>query len=197
MSIYRWDLVSIPQRNPAEQKKAIDSLCCYAQLCSRFIPLVRDPDAWQKLYNEDITHPENPTTGALATYINRGWCVPRERTRPSLSGSITHCARTSHRRCRLEILAGLAPKKFITAGWRPGPRNLRFRFHHDPTNAGIGPLLTSDLLKNPIVGNFTVDSDRDVIVPVLELIAQRFAEYAHRNLCNNNNNNSNINNNNS
>ena len=148
-----WDRASIPQRARAEQQKAIDSLCCFCQLCSRFIPLVRDVDGWKQLYQEDITHPEFPTAGALETYAARGWC-------------------------RLEILCGLAPKKFTSGGWRPGPRNMRFRFHHDPSNAGIGPMLTSNMLRNPIDGNFTVDSDRATVVPVLKLIAERFAEYA-------------------
>ncbi len=148
-----WDLVSIPQRAREEQKKAIDSLCCYAQLCSRFVALVRDAEAWEKLYGESIKHPDFPTAGALSTYAARGWC-------------------------RLELLCSLAPKKFKLGGWRPGPRNVRFRYHHNPQDAGTGPLITPALLRNPMDGNFTVDSDRDSILPVLEILAQRFAEYA-------------------
>ena len=148
-----WDLVCIPQRARVEQKKAIDSLCCYAQLCSRFLPLVRDADAWQVLYHEDLSHPHYPTAGTLETYASRGWC-------------------------RLEILAGLAPKKFQMGGWRPGPRNVRFRYHHNPDEPGVGPLLTAELLRNPMDGNFTVEADRDAVLPVTQLIAERFAEYA-------------------
>ncbi len=87
-----WDLVCIPQRARAEQKKAIDSLCCYAQLCSRFIPLVRDVEEWKKKYDEDITHPAYPTPGALETYAARGWC-------------------------RLEILCGLGMCLARARGW--------------------------------------------------------------------------------
>ena len=102
-SLVLLDLICIPQRARSEQRKAIDSLCVYTQLCSRFIALVRDAKAWQTLYDEDISHPEFPTAGALETYAARGWC-------------------------RLELLASLAPKKFKRGAWRPGPRNIRFRF---------------------------------------------------------------------
>ena len=56
----------------------------YAQLASRFLPLVRDADAWEELYDEDLGV---LPAGALGTYAVRGWC-------------------------RLEVVAGLAPKKF-------------------------------------------------------------------------------------
>ena len=52
------------------------------------------------------SEPETDSTlpaGTLQTYAKRGWC-------------------------RLEILAALAPKKFWRGEWRPGPRNLRFRY---------------------------------------------------------------------
>ena len=32
-------------------------------------------------------------------------------------------------RGRLEVLAALTPKKFWRGDWRPGPRNVRFRYH--------------------------------------------------------------------
>ena len=111
------DFVSVPQRSPVEQKSAILSLwfvmlgqCSnldrfnlrflllrsyYAQQCTRFIPLIRDADAWLALYQEDISNPECPTAGTLQTFISRGWC-------------------------RLEIAAGLAPKRFASGSWRPG-----------------------------------------------------------------------------
>jgi hypothetical protein len=150
-SLVLLDLICIPQRARSEQRKAIDSLCVYTQQCSRFIALVRDAKAWQTLYDEDISHPEFPTAGALETYAARGWC-------------------------RLELLASLAPKKFKRGAWRPGPRNIRFRFHHNPEDSGIGPLITAELLRNPMDGNFTVDNDRNTILPVLKLLAGRFAE---------------------
>ena len=55
---------------------------------------------------------------------------------------------------------------------------MRFRFHHNPDDAGIGPLLTAKMLRNPLDGNYTVEDDREAVVPVLKLIAERFAEYA-------------------
>ena len=30
---------------------------------------------------------------------------------------------------RLEVLAALTPKAFWRGDWRPGPRNIRFRYH--------------------------------------------------------------------
>ena len=39
-------------------------------------------------------------------------------------------------------------------------------------------MFTTDLLRNPIEGNFTVAADRGVIRPVLIASAERFAEYA-------------------
>ena len=154
-----WDVISIPQRNRREQVAAIKSLCYYTTLCSRFIPLVRDEDEWRRLYGEAIGHPKFPTAGTLRTYSGRGWC-------------------------RLEVVAALAPKKFagggvlVTDAWRPGPRNVRFRFHHDPSDPGVGPLVTSKLLANPALGNFTVAGDRETIRPVLVKLARRYAEYA-------------------
>ena len=106
----------------------------YCQACSRFLPLVRDEKAWKTLYDEEISHPDYPTAGTLVAYASRGWC-------------------------RLEIVAGLAPKRFASRAWRPGanswcpglstclrppddslcrpagPRNLRFRFHHNPARS--------------------------------------------------------------
>ena len=66
----------------------------------------------------------------------------------------------------------------MTDAWRPGPRNVRFRFHHDPSDPGVGPLVTSKLLANPALGNFTVAGDRETIRPVLVKLARRYAEYA-------------------
>ena len=72
----------------------------------------------------------------------------------------------------------LAPKKFSTGAWRPGPRSIRFRYHHDPRDAGVGPALSPDLLRDPLAGNFTVDADRDVVGLVSRRIALRYATYA-------------------
>ena len=78
--------------------KAIGSLCAFTHLITRFIPLVRDADAWRKLYGEELEYP----SGTLKTYCSRGWC-------------------------RLELLAALAPKQFHNSTWRQGSINLRFR----------------------------------------------------------------------
>ena len=76
-----WDYISVPQKNRELQAKAISSVVAYAQLASRFLPLVRDADAWEELYDEDLGV---LPAGALGTYAVRGWC-------------------------RLEVVAGLAP----------------------------------------------------------------------------------------
>ena len=71
------NFTGIPQRDRTKQKAAIFSLCYYVQLCSRFVPLVRDTAAWMTLYNEDITTPGVATAGTLSTYLDRGWYVRR------------------------------------------------------------------------------------------------------------------------
>ena len=92
-------------------------MCAYTHLITRFIPLVRDSEWWQRLYSQVLEFP----SGTLKTYCTRGWC-------------------------RLELLAALAPKKFATGVWRPGSVNLRFRYHHAPTDPGAGPLLQAEHL---------------------------------------------------
>ena len=73
----------------------------YSPCRHRFVPLVRDATTWTAIYNE----PENTLpSGTLQVYCKRGWC-------------------------RLEVLAALTPKKFWRGDWRPGPRNVRFRYH--------------------------------------------------------------------
>ena len=101
-----WDRISIPQRNANEQRAAISSLACYTQLCTRFVPLVRDPSAWHELYGDDLGEKSggHPVAGAFHTYLSRGWC-------------------------RLEIVAAMAPKKLPSGAWRPGPRSMAFRYH--------------------------------------------------------------------
>ena len=81
--LWIWiDIMSVPQDDRTLQMKAIGSLCAYTHLISRFIPLVRDADAWQRVYNEALEY----ASGSLKIYCTRGWC-------------------------RLELLAALAPKK--------------------------------------------------------------------------------------
>ena len=86
----------MPQDDRQLQIKAISSLCAYTHLITRFIPLVRDADAWQLLHGEELGYP----SGTLETYCKRGWC-------------------------RLEMLAALAPKRFSTGAWRLGHVGIR------------------------------------------------------------------------
>ena len=45
--VWVWlDIISIPQRDRELQLRAIHSLCAYTQLCTRFVPLVRNAAAW-------------------------------------------------------------------------------------------------------------------------------------------------------
>ena len=62
---------------------------------------------------------------------------------------------------RLEILAALTPKKWWRGDWRPGPRNVRFRFHHDPRVAGAGPLLQVSEIASPMTGGGSSRPMRD------------------------------------
>ena len=94
-------------------------------LITRFIPLLRDVDMWQRLYHKVLDYP----SGTLATYCGRGWC-------------------------RLELLAALAPKKYPSGAWRSGSVNLRFRYHDKPDDAGAGPLLRAEHILNPMTGRY-------------------------------------------
>ncbi|KAH8094224.1 hypothetical protein JL720_4217 [Aureococcus anophagefferens] len=148
-----WDLVSVPQaranrRSSSTRSTRSATTPSSAAASSRWSAT----SAWLAL-GESLKNPVFPTAGTLETYAARGWC-------------------------RLEILAALAPKKFSTGAWRPGPRSLRFRYHHDPRDAGVGPVLSPELLRDPTRGNFTDPADADVVRPVLRLIADRYAEYA-------------------
>ena len=109
---------------------------------------MRDATAWTAIYNE----PENTLpSGTLQVYCKRGWC-------------------------RLEVLAALTPKKFWRGDWRPGPRNVRFRYHHDPQEPGAGPLVKAEEIGSPMTGDFTVADDVAMIAPIIVSIANRFAE---------------------
>ena len=65
---------------------------------------MRDEAAWRGTYRDETEAENTLPTGTLKVYTKRGWC-------------------------RLEILAALTPKKFWRGDWRPGPRNIRFRYH--------------------------------------------------------------------
>ena len=161
-----FDIVSVPQDNRQLQTKAIASLCAYTHLATRFIPLVRDADAWRLLHGDELTYP----SGTLET------CVPTWMP-PAL---LSHCLSRRYCKrgwCRLEMLAALAPKRFITGGWRLGSVNLRFRMHHDPEDPGTGLLLCADHILNPLTGLYTVAPDTSAVAPLVVALANRYAEY--------------------
>ena len=140
--------MSVPQDDRQLQIKAIGSLCAYTHLITRFIPLVRDADAWQLLHGEELGYP----SGTLETYCKRGWC-------------------------RLEMLAALTPKRFSTGAWRLGSVNLRFRMHHDPEDPGTGLLMRAEHILNPLTGLYTVYPDTDAVALLVVALAERYAEY--------------------
>jgi len=75
-------------------------------------------------------------------------------------------------------VAALCPKRFDSSGeWRPGPLNMRYRYHHDPDDPGIGRLITASDLLDPRGGEYHNAADREAIVPVLRKIALEFTEY--------------------
>ena len=142
---------AVPQKERHLQLRAIASLPYYANICSRFIPMVRDLEAWKRVYGTDDGH--NIPAGTLDVYLSRGWC-------------------------RLEIVAALCPKRFEGSGsWRPGPINLRYRYHHDPAHAGVGRRITAADLLDPREGTFYKDADKQAIEPVLRRIALEYQEY--------------------
>ena len=103
---------------------------------------------WERLYGEVLEF----ASGTLQTYCTRGWC-------------------------RLEMLAALAPKRYPTSVWRQGSVNLRFRFHHQPGDAGAGPLLCAEHILNPMTGRFTVTEDLEAVAPLVVALANRYMEY--------------------
>ena len=126
---------------------------------------MRDATAWTALYNE----PENTLpSGTLQVYCKRGWC-------------------------RLEVLAALTPKKFWRGDWRPGPRNVRFRYHvrnavmcareerevdnlhacttilppqTDPRAPGAGPLVKAGEIGSPMTGGGLFEPTAETACPV-------------------------------
>ena len=146
-----WDFISIPQKKRSLQLKAIASLPYYCSLCTRFIPLVRDAATWSRLYPQDEN--QNLPVGTIESYIKRGWC-------------------------RLEVVCALCPKRLGSSKtWKPGPLNLRFRYHQEPSDAGVGRLLTAADLLDPREGQYHRPDDLLAIQPVLERVALEYQEY--------------------
>ena len=146
-----WDFISIPQKRRSLQLKAIASLPYYCSLCTRFIPLVRDAAIWTTLYPLDTNL--NLPVGTLESYLKRGWC-------------------------RLELVCALCPKRLGSSKtWKPGPLNLRFRYHHEPKDVGVGRLLTAADLLDPREGQYHRPDDVLAIQPVLERVALEYQSY--------------------
>jgi len=164
VNVWIWiDVCSVPQTDKIAQRKAVSSLCYYCQLCTRFMPLVRNEAVWRQLHSateaelDAAAGKEGETcctlpAGNLEAYAGRGWC-------------------------RVEVLAALCPKKTLTGKWRSGPINIRYRFHHDASNPGIGPMLKETPLFNPMEGGFTSETDRPIVVDITKRIAQRYKAY--------------------
>ena len=64
-----WDWCSVPQRNRSNQQLAVQSLCYYCQMCTRFLPLVRDGDAWQKVHGDTGESCNTLTAGQLDSCV--------------------------------------------------------------------------------------------------------------------------------
>ena len=160
-----WDGISVPQRELGPQRRAVGSLCFYCQvrpkcpeqrrvflrseapppwqICTRFLPLVRDAEIWRKLYDKeeaafDAANPGMPTcntlpAGDFAAYAARGWCRLEVRfQRPMLAGVggggetqvYSACIRLTFHAVS-QILAALCPKRTVQGQFRRGPINVR------------------------------------------------------------------------
>ncbi|KAH8074917.1 hypothetical protein JL720_10666 [Aureococcus anophagefferens] len=150
--VWIWlDYLCVPQEPGAKRRRALASLCCYANLCSRFVPLVRSPAAWSRLYGHGA-EPPGALPGTLHSYLARAWS-------------------------RLELCAALSPKYGRGgAGWRPGPRNVRFRCHEDPASPGVGPRVTTKHLLPPLAGVFDRGDDRVLAARLVAALGRIFEE---------------------
>ena len=156
-----WDYISIPQRNRKNQIKAISSIVHYVHLCSRFLPLVRDEAEWHAKEDDAQAAESNDAIfpGTLQRYLRRGWC-------------------------RVELLAAMCPRYSAGKGvnsdsWRPGPLNLRFRFHHNPADSGIGPVIDKDMLWDPSKGELKNEADRPIVVHIVRYLAKICDDYVN------------------
>ena len=52
MAVWLWmDFVSAPTLDPVKRPLALRSTLYYCQLCVRFMPIVRDAEAWRRAYS--------------------------------------------------------------------------------------------------------------------------------------------------
>ena len=55
---------------------------------------------------------------------------------------------------------------------------MRFRYHHDVNDPGIGPKITANDLYDPLHGMFSHEGDRLAIAQLVVMVAKRYEEYA-------------------
>ena len=210
--VWLWfDLFSVPQKDRKRQKHAILSLCVYANLCSRFIPLVRDPAEWEQLYGEKLVPVQSTAVDGISLTDLNGASDPgqgdirrladltcdifssqeaNEAATESLGPDddmmfteLESIPGTLHRYlrrgwCRLEIVAALCPKRSALGSFsRPGPINIRFRYHHNPEDPGVGPTVTDEFILSPFDGDLTVDKDRPFLLAITNRIAREYSAY--------------------
>ena len=150
--VWIWfDVCSVPQSDQTAQRKAVLSLCYFCQLCSRFMPLVRDRERWEMMHRDaeaildanantpiydDFGHafvrelPKSKRSstlpaGELDAYAGRGWFVVclacSFESKHQSTPLFSFCDR-----CRVEVLAALCPKRTLRGRWRKGPINIRW-----------------------------------------------------------------------
>ena len=78
--------------------------------------------------------------------------------------------------CPRKSAAALSKGKDL-GSWRPGPLNLRFRFHHDPTSAGCGPEIDQELLWDPRMGELKNEADRPIVCHIVDYLAEIYQQY--------------------
>jgi hypothetical protein len=186
-----WDWFSVPSRDPVTRQMALYSLPFYIQTCRNFVPLVRSAERWQELYvpSEDIQSTMTTKAKKAAKLEPKLAGLPR--------GTMeSYCLRP---RSRLELFIALCPKMF-NGKWRSGLFNLRFRFHEDPNDNGVGPALTMESLRllNPVHETLMFpccieaerlltkglmswmdkhDCDRQDFMEIVERVALQYEEY--------------------
>ena len=115
------DYLSVPQNHRGDQVLAIASLCAYASLASRFIPLVRNSKEWERLYGEKIRSPG--LSSASMSFHETSFHADDEdedededswSRQEKLPGTLPRYLKRAW--CRLELLAALCPKRSEAIG---------------------------------------------------------------------------------
>ena len=88
---------------------AIASLCAYASLASRFIPLVRNAKEWERLYGEKIRSSAIHSDDDDEDEDEDSWSVQEK-----LPGTLPRYLKRAW--CRLELLVALCPKRSAAIG---------------------------------------------------------------------------------